>query len=69
MLAECGEIERGTTYASSSLVPQFIFLGDLITLLVLGDILCDGMVRVRRRSISLDAHDCDWFQVGVVGKL
>ena len=48
------------TYTSRSLVPQFILLWDLVAVLVLGDILCNGMVRMRLCGISLDAHDGGW---------
>jgi len=43
-------------YTRSGLVPQLIVLGNLIAVLILGDILCDRMMRVRLVGISLDSH-------------
>jgi len=43
-------------YTRSGLVPQLIVLRDLFAILILGDILCDRMMRVRLVGISLDSH-------------
>lgn len=43
-------------YTRGGLVPQLIVLGHLFAVLVLGNILCDRMVRVRLVGISLNTH-------------
>ena len=43
-------------YTRGGLVSQLILLGDLFAVLILGDVLCDRMMRVRLVGISLDSH-------------
>jgi len=59
-MLEEGNKTKASTYTSRGLVSQFILLWDLVALLILGDILRNGMVRMRLCSISLDTHDGGW---------
>ena len=43
-------------YTRSGLISQLIVLGNLFAVLILGNILCDRVVRVRLVGISLDSH-------------
>jgi hypothetical protein len=46
----------GGTYALCSLVSQLILLGNLIAVLILWDILCDGMVGMRLLGVGFSTH-------------
>ena len=53
------------TYPSGGLVPQLILLGNLFAVLVLRNILCDRMMRMRLLGIGLITHYSGCLYIGL----